>query len=96
MNSWLCKLWKPLAFLLGAVTDVAVQSFQQMSDFGIAAFGDLVAAVDDALEGTFGSGSGTSWLLLGAAAFAAWYLLSDDEKKSSLEVTGAQDKVVTQ
>lgn len=89
MADWLCKIWTPLADLLGAVVDVAVQVLSEMSDFAIAAFEDLVGALD----GTFGSSGGVgSWLLLAGGALCLWWFLSSDKEEKEPSSAPSSDR----
>lgn len=75
MPSWLCKIWRFIANILGKIVDFVLEVLSKIIDF-------VVEAIDSVF-----SGSGFSNLLLFAGiGLAAYFLLKSRKDKSDITI----------
>lgn len=83
MSDLLCKLWMQLRRILKSGVQFAASTAKTLSKVAINILKDVVKTVDEVLDGVFGPGRASRFLMWAALGFGAYYLLTrektDDE-----------------
>lgn len=80
MSDLLCKLWMQLRRILKSGVQFAASTAKTVSKVAIGILKDVVKAVDDALEGVFGSGGASSFFMWAALGVGAYFLLTRERE----------------
>lgn len=86
MPSWLCKIWKVFANLLGKIIDLIMAVVKSLVDMAIDAINTLLSAAGGWLS------SPVVWI---AAGVGIWWLLGRGTKKKDDQKQGPRDSTRT-
>lgn len=86
MSDLLCKLWMQLRRILKSGVQFAASTAKTLSKVAINILKDVVKTVDEALDGVFGSGGASRFLMWVALGAGAYYLLTRKKTDDDTEV----------